>query len=61
MQNRPVPVKERMIHLFGIMTPSNKALAGENDNVFEKKALQATGNAEIGMVYEADDSGENDR
>jgi hypothetical protein len=52
--------KDRMIHLFGVVTPGEKALGKEIDNVFVIRAQKAENNPEIGTVYEVDDSAPDD-
>lgn len=49
----PVRSEERMIWLNGHLTPTQRALGSENDNVFVKRAMQKQAVEET--VYETDD------
>ncbi len=47
--------KNRMIWMFGFITPTEIALGDETDNVFIKRANE-TSEIDLGIVYEVDDS-----
>lgn len=53
--------EKRMIRLFGTATPTAIALGADNDNEFLVRARDAKKNNKSGVVYEADDSAEDDR
>jgi hypothetical protein len=61
LQTQPPSWKDRMIHLFGIMTSTEKALEGDNDNQFAERAVKALNNPSIGITYETDQSAPEDR
>lgn len=50
----PVGNEDRMIWLNGHLTPTQRALGAENDNVFVKRAMQKQ--AVEDTVYETDDN-----
>lgn len=56
---RPEP-QNLMIHLFGLVTPTELALGANTDNVFVQRARKRAMNSEVGQVTESDDSNLND-
>ena len=60
-QGAPPAWSDRMIHLFGIMTPTECALTGDDDNEFVLRARQVKSNPDLGRVHEVDDSTQADR
>jgi hypothetical protein len=54
------PVSGRMVWMFGRQSSTENALGKESDNVFVQRAIARTRNAELGVVYEADDSAPDD-
>ena len=56
----PPAVTGRMIWMFGRKSSTEQALGSESDNVFVQRAVARTKNAELGVVYEADNSAPED-
>lgn len=54
-QSEPPTRADRMVHLFGTVTATERALGAESDNEFLKRAQIRQG-ARMDVVYEADDS-----
>ncbi len=59
-QAQPPEWKDRMIHLFGVVSPGEQAIGYESDNVFVIRAQETENNPEIGTRFEADDSAPDD-
>jgi len=55
-QTQVPDVQDRMIWMFGRMSSTEKALSGENDNIFVIRARETEADEELGTVYEVDDS-----
>ena len=54
--------EDRMIHLFGVMTPTRKVdSGGNNDNQFVQMVRRETGNLTVGYSIESDSAVEPDR
>lgn len=60
-QTHPGAISDRMIHLFGSITPTEIALGAETDNQFILRARKNKQNAELYTIYETDQSDLNDR
>jgi hypothetical protein len=56
----PPAVAARMIWMFGRKSSTEQALGSESDSVFVERAIARTKNAELGVVYEADNSAPED-
>ncbi len=54
------PWSGRMVRLFGMMTPTERALGADGDNVFLSRAVAASGRPDLGVVIETDDSAAED-
>jgi hypothetical protein len=54
-QTEVPPYEDRMIHLFGVMTPSRKvSMGGNNDNQFVQMVRRETGDPNVGYQVESD-------
>lgn len=60
-QAHPIAISDRMIHLFGSITPTEIALGAETDNQFILRARKNKQNAELYTIYETDQSDIEDR
>lgn len=60
-QTHPMAPFDRMIHLFGSITPTEIALGAETDNQFILRVRQKKQNAELYGINETDQSDPNDR
>jgi hypothetical protein len=59
-QTWPPPAPSRMIWMFGRKSSTERALGEDSDNVFVQRAMARKADPELGIVYEADNSAEDD-
>lgn len=59
-QNEPPNLIDRMVFLFGAISPTEQALGMYSDNVFLQRARLKANDSELGRVIEVDDSAADD-